>query len=139
MATHKRKPEVNFAEELAVVFSGNSQYVPNAEYDPKTDALECLMDLIQEPDAYLTAGQMVRLGAVFCYLGEILENGGKDKAEEFSLEESAGVYFRYRQPTTQERVNTKYLKEQFPSFNYPDMYQTIAVSGSVSVDLPFRI
>ena len=119
MATNKRKPEVNFAEELAVAFRGGIYVDGDYLRGPNDDALESLMDLIVEPDANLTPGQMVRLGAVFSHLGKVLTDAGKATAEKFTLEESAGVYFSYRQPTTQVRGEYQVPYRQVPIVQLP--------------------
>ena len=43
----------------------------------------------------------------------------------------------FKGPSKQRRINTKYLKERFPAVNYPEMWTTVSVKGSVAVDLPF--
>lgn len=119
-----RKPMINLALELGIILDG--------------DAVEALVDLYQEPDAMLGAGDMARAGAALGLVADALTKAAKDLAALQSLREEGEVFFTHKEPSTQTRVNTKYLREKFPAVNYPEMWQETPVAGSVSIDLPFN-
>ena len=125
---NSRKPEIDPIKELAVVVS-----------EAWGSPLEAIAALMADPGAEHTAGELAVLGAAFSHVGQRLTNEAKARAAVLSLKEDAGVIFTHREPNVQERVNTKYLKANFPAVNYPEMYQQVQVAGSVAIDLPFRV
>ena len=130
MASRNRKPEVNIIEELRDVFhSGISS---------GGEALEAIAVLLADPGADHTPGGLARLGAAFSAIGTQLSTAAREQAAANGITEDLDVFFTAREPTSQTRVNTQYLRERFPAVNYPEMWQTVQVKGSVSVDLPFR-
>ena len=120
---NRRKPSIDLAHELGPVIKG--------------DSLETLMDLARDPGAWQTPGALARIGAAFTYLGNMATEAAKESASLLTLAEDDGVFFTVKGPSTQTRVNTRHLKDRFPAVNYPEMWQTISVKGSVAVDLPF--
>ena len=128
---NRRKPPIDLAHELNDVLGwGNGP-------EDAMDKLRNFWDMVGEPDAHLSVGQMARIGAALEVLGKKFVDQARDMAYDFNISESEGVLFQERPPSTQTRVNTKYLKERFPAVNYPEMWQTVSVKGSVAVDLPF--
>ena len=125
---NRRKPEIDPVEELAVVLSAW-----------RGSPLEAIVFLMDDPGAEHGAGELAMMGAAFSHVGKRLTDEAKAKAAHLSLKEDAGVIFTHREPNVQERVNTKYLKANFPAVNYPEMYQQVQVAGSVAIDLPFRV
>ena len=97
-----------------------------------------MVDLIEDPGADHTPGELAKLGALFTEIGGILTDAARDQASQNRLQEDKDVFFTYRKPGEQQRVNTAYLKEKFPAVNYPEMWQKVETKGSVSFDLPFR-
>ena len=128
MVTSKRKPYIQVGQELARAFPAGSG-----------EAIEAIAMLIEDPGADHTVGGLAKLGAAFTFIGQRLSDEARREAALLGLKEDAGVFFTYREPHVQERVNTKHLKAKFPAVNYPDMWQKVEVSGSVAIDLPFRI
>ena len=131
-----RKPEINMAVELTPAFR---DVLPGTVSYGCGGAVETLMDLVADPGAVHTVGELAKLGAVFSNLGAICTEASKGQAEANGIKEDDGVFFQVREPTTQTRVNAAYLKERFPAVNYPEMWQEIQVKGSITVDLPFKL
>ena len=127
MVTSRRKPEINCVVELEMVIGSSGEVI------------EVMDALLADPGADHTPGHLATMGAAFTFIGKRLSDAAKSQAATLGLQEDAGVFFTYRAPHTQERVNTKYLKERFPAVNYPDMWQKVEVAGSVAIDLPFKV
>ena len=70
-----------------------------------------LDELMDDPSAWLTAGQSVRLGVVFQALGKMLENGGKEMVGKDSIEDY-GVKFNYVEPGY--KINETKVKTIYP-------------------------
>ena len=121
-----RKPPMNLNEELGLALCG--------------EALECIADLMADPGADHTPGQLARLGVAFSHIGKTLTETAKQQVPLGAAKsEWNDVIFSWRSPSQQTRVNTAYLKERFPAVNYPEMWQTVDVAGSVVIDLPFKV
>ena len=122
---NRRKPAINLAEELAPIFQ-------------QDDPIEALLDLSRDPGAWQTPGALARIGAALTHIGATVTEAAKDAAQTLTLAEDDGVFFTFKGPSTQTRVNTKYMKERFPAVNYPDMWMEVTSKGSVNIDLPFQ-
>ena len=130
MASRSRKPQIDINGELRHVFhSGISS---------GGEALEAIAVLLADPGADHTPGGLARLGAAFSAIGSQLSDAAREQAAANGIAEDLDVFFTARGPTAQTRVNTQYLRERFPAVNYPEMWQTVQVKGSVSIDLPFK-
>ena len=129
-----RRPDIDMREELRRAFFDEARgYIPGCG-----GALDALMELLDDPTAYHTPGQLAKLGAAFSAAGKNLTAAAKVQAEDRGLSEDDGVVFTYRAPTQQTRVNTKYLRERFPAVNYPEMWQRVELVGTTAIDLPFK-
>ena len=131
MVTSKRKPEIDLVAELGRVFQEG--------IGSSGEAIEAIAMLLADPGADHTAGELAKLGAAFTFIGKGLSDAARSQAVMYGLKADADVIFTYREPHVQERINTKYLKAKFPMVNYPDMWQLTEVSGSVAIDLPFKV
>lgn len=122
---NRRKPMIDLHHELDAIF------------DPWV--VQDLINLKEDPDADLSAGQLAKAGAALALVADALTQAAKTQAAGSNLTEDQDVYFTHREGGTQTRVNTKYLRERFPAVNYPEMWQETQVSPSVAIDLPFRV
>jgi len=118
------KPDINIAEELGVVLEGES--------------LERVIDLLAEPDGFHCAGRLARLGAAFSRVGKDLTEAAKEQMVAIPHHIEDGVLFKWREPTSQVRVDTVAIKRMLPAEEFPDYYREFPVKGSVSIELPFR-
>ena len=124
------------AEQTADVIASLGMILPG-------DVLERLTDLLADPDADFSPGELAHMGAAFSKLGERLttcarsvmqgrldqRTGGASRAVD------AGVLFQYRGPSTQTRVDTDAVRKSLPAEDYPDLYKTVEVKGTVSITL----
>ena len=125
MSTKKdEKPVVDPVHEISMAFDG--------------EIIERMVDLLYDPGADHTAGQLARMGAAFAHIGVVLTDAAKTIAAKSSIDEDAGVTFIQREPSSQTRVNTKLVKEKFPPAEFPTFWQDVPVKGSVAVELPHQ-
>ena len=129
--TSRRKPEMKMVQEL-------QRTLRNRTGEEIETICGLMADLTEDPGADHTPGELARLGALFTEMGGTLTDAARGQASRDKLREDEDVFFTYREPGEQQRVNTAYLKEKFPPVNYPEMWQRVPTKGSVSLDLPFR-
>ena len=129
--TNRRKPEMKMVQEL-------QRTLRNRTGEEIETICGLMADLTEDPGADHTPGELARLGALFTEIGGTLTGAARDQASRDKLREDEDVFFTYREPGEQQRVNTEYLKKKFPPVNYPEMWQRVPTKGSVSLDLPFR-
>ena len=127
----RRKPDMKLGQEL-------QQLLRNRDGEEIEAMCNVLADLTEDPGADHTPGELARLGALLTEVGGALTDAARDQAAQSGLREDSGVFFTHREPGEQLRVNTAYMRQKFPAVNYPEMWTTTPVKGSVSVDLPFR-
>lgn len=104
---------------------------------------ERLADLLAEPDAWLTAGELAQLSDSFAYLAEELRataiakvrpqiegmRGARDTIKD------AGVEFKWNAPKEAVIVNTAAVKDDFPPEMTPHLYKKSRRSASISIRL----
>ena len=127
-----RKEDLNISDELMRFMKGHwpGDYIETM--------ITFVSSLTDDPGADHTPGEIARMGAVLAELGKTMTDTAKAQAAFGGIMEDAGVEFKVRAPSTQERIDTDYMKANFPQVNYPEMWKTTAIKGSVAVDLPFK-
>lgn len=137
MGTINRKPKYNAMQELPISLMAFT----SVDGETRETAMNVLADALNELVIYAPSrapGELAQLGAGLSLLGDYLTGIAKDKAEAAKLEEDGEVGFTIKQPYEQTKINNDYVKEQFPKAEYPEVYSTTTVKGSVLVDLPFQ-
>ena len=117
------RPALDIITELGIVLDG--------------DTLERLRDLLADPDADFSHGQLARMGKAFTELGNELTRVAKEPMVGVVHHVEDDVLFRWRDPREDIRINTAKIKEEFP-YEDPanrDLYKTIKISGSVAVEV----
>ena len=128
-AKNTGKTEINPINELGAILDGSS--------------LETLADLLADPDADYTYGQLARFGAAFSSVGDTLTAVARDGMYNrlagctgaSSREIDAGVLFQCRPPTETVRINTAKVKADFPMDEYPAYYTRSHTKGTVAITL----
>ena len=117
------KPAINIIAELARMLPG--------------DALERIMNELEDPGSNLTLGEMARAGAAFSALGARMTGQAKDSLLGVRLHTDSEVLFKWTDPSTATTLDTDAVKKTFPQSEYPELYKTQNRKGSISVELPF--
>lgn len=97
--------------------------------------------LLEIDDGNYTAGELALLGAVLSYAGQRATDLSKKSAApqlEGRERELAdfGVRFTWREPGTQQRLDTRAVRREFPPEVRPDFYVESTTKGGVIVHLP---
>ena len=107
------------------------------------EALERLKDILADPMADHSPGQLARIGEALIQIGtainiEVREHvydrivGGIGEGQRTA---DSGVVFQWNRPRQDTRVNTAYLRKTFPVNEYPELYKKVEVKDSVSITM----
>ena len=110
----------------------------------KGETMEALTMRLAEPDAYLSEGEMARLGAAFAVIGKILTDAAKVKVEDRVVggvgkdgeHQDNAVSFKWRRGGESLRVNAKEVKSTFPPEEYGELYSKYQTRDSIAITLP---
>ena len=107
------------------------------------ESMERLKDVLAEPDADFTPGELARIGGAFSQIGGDLTAAAKDLVEPLIIGGVGkdGFYgdhsavFKWRKGGESVRVNSAAVKSTFPPADYPELYTTSVSKDSISVTL----
>ena len=107
------------------------------------DALEALADLLADPGADHSPGELATIGAALAQIGgDLLEQAKCDMAQRLrgglgadSCETDAGVFFRWHPPTTSQQPDARRVRALFPPTERPELYATRTRRDYVTVSL----
>ena len=105
------------------------------------DALEALKDILEDPGADHSAGQLARLGQCFTDIGahlttqakQIMEPRIRGGAGASRRHAEDGAIFEWRRGGSYLRVDTMAIKALYAETENPDLYTTSERSDSISI------
>ena len=116
-------PPLDVVKELGFLLSG--------------EGMETLLDELTDPGSQLSVGQAAKFFGAMEAVGAKGMEGIKDHLAGVRLHTDEEVLFKWRNPSTQMRVDTDKVKKLFPQAEYPDLYKQTEVKGGTTVELPF--
>ena len=107
------------------------------------EALERLADLLADPGADHSLGQLARIGAALSDIGSQLTTEAREGmydrlaggVGESGRTVQYGVLFQWRAPHEQTALDTRKMRALYPRDEHPDLYTTRQVKGSVSITM----